>query len=72
MDHHIHYFIGKGLKLTSPIIVNGITPIDIRIPSMMKRYGNVYSFSNHFAYPNLIILIGKFLPHLSKDIMNEL
>lgn len=62
MDQHIEYFVGKGLKLISLIIVDGITPIDIRVPSMMKKHGNAYSFSKHFTYLAQRILIEKFIP----------
>lgn len=62
MDEHIENFFGKGLKLASSIIVDGITVVDIKILSMMKRHDNSYAFLEHFTYPTLSILIGKFLP----------
>lgn len=72
VDQHIEYFIGKDLKPTPLIFVNSVTPIDLRLPYLMKKHVNAYSFSEHFAYPTLKILIGKFLPWLSKEVKDEL
>lgn len=72
VDQHIQYFIGRALKLTSLTFLNSITLVDIRLSSMMKKHGNAYSFSKHFAYPTLRILIQRFLPRLSKEIRDEL
>lgn len=44
----------------------------MRLLSNKKRHGNAYSFLEHFAYPSLRTLIGRFTPRLSKKIKDEL